>query len=73
MGFETIIYERSAADRVATITLNRPDVMNAFDRRMCEEMREAWRTRAQVEANLEAHTVFTKGAVRTARAGATPR
>lgn len=40
--FETITYAVSP-DRVATITLNRPEVLNAFDRRMCEEMRRAWR------------------------------
>jgi enoyl-CoA hydratase/carnithine racemase len=41
-GFATIRYE-TWADRVATITLNRPEVLNAFDRRMCHEMRDAWR------------------------------
>lgn len=40
--FVTIRYETSA-DRVATITLNRPEVLNAFDRQMCEEVRVAWR------------------------------
>jgi len=39
--FETITYETSP-ERVATITLNRPEVLNAFDRQMCEEMRTAW-------------------------------
>jgi enoyl-CoA hydratase/carnithine racemase len=43
MEFETIGYETNREDRVATITLNRPEVLNAFDRRMCEEMRVAWR------------------------------
>jgi enoyl-CoA hydratase/carnithine racemase len=40
--FGTIRYETSP-DRVATITLDRPEVLNAFDRQMCEEMRAAWR------------------------------
>jgi enoyl-CoA hydratase/carnithine racemase len=40
--FGTILYETSP-DRVATITLNRPEALNSFDRQMCEEMRVAWR------------------------------
>ncbi len=40
--FETILYKVSD-DKVATLTLNRPEVMNAFNRKMCEEMRVAWR------------------------------
>ncbi len=40
--FETILYAVSD-DKVATLTLNRPEVMNAFNRKMCEEMRVAWR------------------------------
>lgn len=40
--FETIELHRDAADHVATITLNRPDRLNAFDRTMCEEMVRAW-------------------------------
>ncbi|MEV5652029.1 enoyl-CoA hydratase/isomerase family protein [Nocardia sp. NPDC052254] len=41
-AFETILLERDPADRVATITLNRPERLNAFDRTMCEEMVRAW-------------------------------
>ena len=41
-GFTTIRYE-TTPDRVATITLDRPEVLNAFDRQMCEEVRTAWR------------------------------
>jgi enoyl-CoA hydratase/carnithine racemase len=40
--FATIRYE-VGPDRVATITLDRPDVLNAFDRQMCHEVRAAWR------------------------------
>jgi enoyl-CoA hydratase/carnithine racemase len=41
--FETIQLDIDAADRVATITLNRPEALNAFNRTMCEEMAQAWR------------------------------
>lgn len=40
--YGTILYDVTP-DRVATITLNRPEALNAFDRQMCEEMRAAWR------------------------------
>jgi enoyl-CoA hydratase/carnithine racemase len=43
MSFQTIELDVSGGDRVATITLNRPDQLNAFNRAMCEEMAEAWR------------------------------
>jgi enoyl-CoA hydratase/carnithine racemase len=39
--YSTIRYETSA-DAVATITLDRPEALNAFDRMMCEEIRSAW-------------------------------
>ena len=43
MSFETILLDVDAAARVATITLNRPDSLNAFNRTMCEEVAEVWR------------------------------
>lgn len=43
MSFATIVLDIDVTDHVATITLNRPDQLNAFNRRMCEEMAEAWR------------------------------
>jgi enoyl-CoA hydratase/carnithine racemase len=58
MAFETIVYEQSD-DHVATITLNRPDVLNAFDRTMCHEMRDAWRT---VKENASVHAVVLRAA-----------
>ncbi|ORA14484.1 enoyl-CoA hydratase/isomerase family protein [Mycobacterium asiaticum] len=42
--FETILLDVDAAAHVATITLNRPEHLNAFNRTMCREMAEAWRT-----------------------------
>lgn len=43
MTFETITLDVDGTDRVATITLNRPDQLNAFNRTMCDEMAQAWR------------------------------
>jgi enoyl-CoA hydratase/carnithine racemase len=42
--FETILYEER--DGVAIITLHRPDVLNAFNRKMQEELRGLWRSLA---------------------------
>jgi enoyl-CoA hydratase/carnithine racemase len=58
MGYETILYETSP-DGVATLTLNRPEVLNAFDRRMCEEVRDAWR---QVKDDPAVRAVVLRGA-----------
>ncbi|CAN5517332.1 enoyl-CoA hydratase/isomerase family protein [soil metagenome] len=41
--FETILLEFDRESRVATITLNRPDALNSFNRTMCEEMLAVWR------------------------------
>src|SRR5262249_60152582 len=40
LGFERIVYEK--APPRATITLNRPEVLNAFDFRMLRETARAW-------------------------------
>src|SRR6201990_375564 len=57
--FETILLEVDAADHVATITLNRPDQLNAFNRTMCDEMTEAWRI---VKADDSVHAVVLRAA-----------
>jgi enoyl-CoA hydratase/carnithine racemase len=54
--FGTIRYEISP-DRVATITLARPEVLNAFDRQMCEEIRAAWR---KVKDDAEVNAVVLR-------------
>jgi len=54
--YGTILYETSD-DHVATITLNRPEVLNAFDRQMCEEMRSAWK---QVKDDPSVHAVVLR-------------
>ncbi|OBK40835.1 enoyl-CoA hydratase [Mycobacterium sp. 1245111.1] len=42
MTFTTIELDVDGEAGVATITLNRPDQLNAFNRTMCEEMAAAW-------------------------------
>jgi len=56
--YSTILYEVTP-DRVATITLNRPDALNAFDRQMCEEMRAVWRA---VKDDPEVNAVVLRAA-----------
>lgn len=57
-AYSTIRYE-TTPDRVATITLDRPEALNAFDRQMCEEMRDAWR---RVKADPEVNAVVLRAA-----------
>ena len=59
MGYETILYEVDVADRVATITLNRPHVLNAFNRTMCNEVRDAWH---RVKADPSVNAVVLRAA-----------
>jgi enoyl-CoA hydratase/carnithine racemase len=40
MEFETLLYDED--EGVATITLNRPEVLNAFDQQMQDELRDVW-------------------------------
>jgi enoyl-CoA hydratase/carnithine racemase len=54
----TIRYEVTP-DRVATITLDRPEVLNAFDRRMCGEIRDAWHA---VKDDPAVHAVVVRAA-----------
>ena len=61
-AFKTILLDVNAASHVATITLNRPDSLNAFNRIMCEEMAEAWRI---VKFDESVNAVVLRAANRT--------
>jgi enoyl-CoA hydratase/carnithine racemase len=41
MDYETILYETSD-ERVATVTINRPDAMNSFTQQMMDEFKDVW-------------------------------
>ena len=57
MAYETVLYE--VADSVATVTLNRPDQLNAFNQTMIEEFAEIWRT---VRHDDDVHVVVLRAA-----------
>ena len=40
-AYETVLFD--VADHIATITLNRPEVMNCFNQQMLDEFAEIWR------------------------------
>jgi enoyl-CoA hydratase/carnithine racemase len=56
--YGTILFETSE-DHVATITLDRPERLNAFDRQMCEEVRDAWK---RVKDDPAVHAVVLRAA-----------
>jgi enoyl-CoA hydratase/carnithine racemase len=58
-AFDTILLDVDADSHVATITLNRPDSLNAFNRAMCEEMAQAWRI---VKLDDAVHAVVLRAA-----------
>src|SRR2546430_10792796 len=55
--FETLLYEE--ADGVATVTLNRPDVHNAFNSQMQRELHTLWRA---LRRHDDVHCVVLTGA-----------
>src|SRR6185503_16844738 len=60
MSYETILFEQSE-DKVATITINRPQALNAFNRTMCEEFRDVWE-RIRVDEGINAVVLRASGA-----------
>ena len=59
MTFSTITLDVDADAHVATITLNRPEALNAFNRAMCEEMAQAWQA---VKRDDTVHAVVLRAA-----------
>ncbi len=56
-SFETLLYEED--DGVAIVTLNRPEVRNAFNQKMQSELRELWRS---LRVNDDVRVVVLTGA-----------
>jgi len=65
MSYETILYD--VDDRVATITFNRPDRLNAVSPEMAQELRDAY---AAAEADPDVWTIVVTGTGRAFCAGA---
>ncbi|MFJ9024127.1 enoyl-CoA hydratase/isomerase family protein [Streptomyces sp. NPDC102259] len=57
MELKTVLFE--VTDHVATITLNRPEVMNGFNQEMLEEFSSLWHT---VKADDDVHVIVLRGA-----------
>jgi enoyl-CoA hydratase/carnithine racemase len=55
--FQTVSYAVDETTRVATITLDRPDRLNAFNRTMCAEMATVW---GLVKADDDVHAVVLR-------------
>lgn len=58
-SFATIAVERDEADRVATVTLNRPERLNSLDSQMIGELREAF---SLLEADRATGAIILTGA-----------
>jgi enoyl-CoA hydratase/carnithine racemase len=65
MEFESILYD--VEDRIATVTLNRPDRLNALSPQMIRELRQAY---AAAEADDSVWTILVTGAGRAFCTGA---
>ena len=66
--YERILYERKG--KIVYVTLNRPEVLNAYDDLMAEELNDAW---YRFDADAEAHVAILAGAGRAFCSGADVR
>ena len=65
MSYDTIIYE--VEDGILTLTLNRPEILNAFNREMLSEMLDAF---DRADADDAVRVIIVTGAGRGFCAGA---
>jgi len=65
MSYETVLFEVS--DRIATLTLNRPERLNAFNQQMKDDLRQAWQ---RVKDDPEIWVAIITGAGRGFSSGA---
>lgn len=66
MSYETILYEKDSEDKFATITLNRPEKLNAMNKKVIREMDAAL---TLAIADEEVNALMIKGAGRAFSAG----
>jgi len=66
--YERILYEKKG--KVVYVTLNRPEVLNAYDDKMAEELNDAW---YRFDSDPEAHVAILAGAGRAFCSGADVR
>ncbi|PRC45481.1 enoyl-CoA hydratase [Mycobacterium sp. ITM-2017-0098] len=59
MTFHTILLDLDHEVRVATVTLNRPEALNSFNRAMCEEMKAVWHV---IKSDEEINAVVLRAA-----------
>ncbi|MGE0879941.1 MAG: enoyl-CoA hydratase/isomerase family protein [Acidimicrobiia bacterium] len=58
MGYETVEFD--VTNHIATITLNRPEVLNAFNQRMLDEFSDIWR-RIRIEDDVRVVVLQANG------------
>jgi enoyl-CoA hydratase len=67
VAYETLLYEVSEADKVATITINRPERLNALSKQVWAELEQALRG---ADADPGVHAIILTGSGRAFSSGA---
>jgi len=67
VAYETLLYEVDAADKFLTITINRPERLNALSKQVWSDLEQALRT---ADADDEIHAIILTGSGRAFSSGA---